>query len=95
VNLLALYHDVVVAKHAVAPPATLHNRFTGHLCKDATYRRLAYATTVLKMLEVCGEMGVRKLFGDAAKWRFILSLESIKCVICFYFLLIYLPCRFE
>lgn len=97
-NVTSLYHDSLLAriiktdpKYKPVLPATSHTRYTRAWSeKDGRYKWAARFLEVLKFVELLIEMGLRKFVSDKARWRGVLFLESIKCVLGYSWFQVYL-----
>lgn len=84
VQLLALYHDSLLAK-AVAklpgakkPHPSPHNRYTRFWTqKSPTYRRVATLLQVVQYTELLWEMAAKRK-GEKVRWRVVVLLEIVK-----------------
>lgn len=88
-NILSSWHDAILSKAATAklppsqrPKPSAHARYTAHH-KDTSklYSFAAKTLTLLKHTELLLEMVAYKKLSRSAKWRVIVIIEMIKCVV--------------
>ncbi|KAF2157334.1 peroxisome membrane protein [Myriangium duriaei CBS 260.36] len=86
VQLLSLYHNSLLARavarlpKAQQPHPSPHNRYTQYWTKNSSaYRRLALTVQVIQYTELLCEMAAKRR-GEAARWRVVTILESLKAL---------------
>ena len=87
VQLLALYHDSLLAKtisrlpsSIPRPTPTLHNRYTKFwAAKSLVYKRVALLLQTIQYTELLWEMAAKRK-GEKIRWRVVVILEMIKAV---------------
>lgn len=87
VQLLSLYHDVLLFRHtlsapspaAAAPPrSNLHARYTRFwAARSKLYRRVAIVLQVVQYTELLLEMWAKRR-GEAMRWRVVVLVEAVK-----------------
>ncbi|KAF8328167.1 peroxisomal membrane protein-domain-containing protein [Cantharellus anzutake] len=85
-NLLSLYHDVLLARRLsgekVKPliPPSEHSRYTRAWAdKQSTYKYAARALEIIRFTQLLFEMVLRRRTAKQNTWRGIVVLEFIKC----------------
>ncbi|KAH7089642.1 peroxisomal membrane protein pex16 [Paraphoma chrysanthemicola] len=86
VQLLALYHDSLLAKAMAQMPGTRrhpqtpHNRYTKFWTqKSPTYKRIALVLQMIQYTELLWEMAAKRK-GEKVRWRVVVLLEVVKAV---------------
>lgn len=86
VQLLALYHDSLLAKAMARLPGppkhhpTPHNRYTKFWTqRSPTYKRLALLLQMIQYTELLWEMTAKRR-GEKARWRVVVILEAVKAL---------------
>ena len=88
-QILGLYHDSILAKAAKKVAkfgssfrSSVHNRYTQHLTQHSRlYRHVSLILTLTRYTELLWEMIVKKKYGEKARWKLILMIESLKSII--------------
>jgi peroxin-16 len=91
-NVMSLYHDTLLAritqsdpKYKPLIPTSLHTRYTRAWSdKNYRYKWAARALELVRFTELVIEMGLRRKVSSRNKWRAIVLLEVLKCVISLY-----------
>ncbi|KAK7064259.1 peroxisomal membrane protein PEX16 [Favolaschia claudopus] len=88
-NLVSMYHDTLLSKvvqrdpkYRPLIPSSLHTRFTRAWSdKNARYKWVARALELIRFTELVLEMTLRRRVSPRARWRSVVLLEIIKCVV--------------
>ncbi|KAF7339500.1 Peroxisomal membrane protein PEX16 [Mycena sanguinolenta] len=90
-NLVSMYHDTLLAKvvqrdpkYRPLIPSSLHTRFTRAWSdKNTRYKWVARALELIRFTELVLEMTLRRKVSPRTRWRSVVLLEIIKCVLLF------------
>ncbi|PHH64370.1 hypothetical protein CDD81_4727 [Ophiocordyceps australis] len=80
VQLLSLYHDVILARAAPCPATrSPQARYTSYWARTSSlYRRAALLLQVVSYTQLLLEMGARRRGGERARWRVVVLVEAAK-----------------